>query len=875
MVAKIDSIRPNPENTLAMAISAACAGVPAVQAQAVLEEITVTATKREANLQDVALAITAFGTEEIVRQGFKTFSDYVGQIPALSVVARTPGATNVLMRGCATQGLSFSDSSTTSVYLDEQPITAAGYNPDPRLVDIERVEALGGPQGTLFGDAAQCGTLRIITNKPDADQFSSWVDVTGMTVDGGDAGYDVSAMVNIPIIKDTLALRLVGFAAEEPGYIDNVLSTSPGSAPILGQDPVAGQGPIFGVDPAENFDNSAFVDDDVNTGTYYGGRVGLRWNAAENWTVDLTGGYQKYELDGFGDVDLNNVGGNSLDVSPGSLYSDTSVFPTLGDYDQIRFSTDDWEDEWYQAALTVEGNLGFADLVVAGAYFSREAAYNADATTYLQAFNQTNTYVNTNISYPGTSYYCNNYPAYSYICNLYDFNGDPRANDFDGREIDSFTFEARLSSPTDSDSRWGWLGGVFYNHRELEELFTSNVNSGAGLPLWDAYYQQTLGGYYLQYSVYNQNAPSSALSNNWFSGTYLSELDQWAVFGEFSFNFTDNFSVTVGGRYYDIENDWTVVQGALIGLNGGPMDCTVPGGDFCWTGSGNTTGEGTDDGFVPKLNLTYRWTDQLVYFTYSEGFRRGGANSARPQSIFGGTPGFGGNPAAGSFPTYEGDTVNNWEVGAKTEWLDNSLRFNITAYYMEWEDIQIQIEDPSDALFSLGVVNAPQADIIGVDSWLDWAPTENWDFSATLGYNKGELVEDFIFRGNVLVTDGTQLPLMPDWKGSLNATYTFGGKLFSATPYVLAQYVYWGESTNSIGLETTSFTFPVREQPAWQTLGLRVGLDGETWRAVVYVDNIFDEYQELFYNNRWAQQRLSVGQPRTFGVNFRKSFGGN
>ena len=842
MAVNVDPIQSNSKNILRLAVTAACAGVPATQVQAAIDEITVTSTKREANIQDVAIAVTAFTDEEIVRQGFKTFSDYVGQIPSLSVVARQPGATSVLMRGCATQGLSFSDSSTTSVYLDEQPITASGFNPDPRLVDVERVEALGGPQGTLFGDAAQCGTLRIITNKPDASDFGGWVDATGMTVDGGDTGYDVSGMVNIPLVKDKLALRLVGFVAEEPGYIDNVLSPSPGSDPALG------------VDPAENFDNAAFVADDVNTGTYYGGRASLRWNATENWTVDLNGAYQKYELDGFGDVDLNDTSPNEL-----SLYSNTSVFPTLGEYDQIRFGTDDWEDEWYQTAITVEGNLGFADLVVTGAYFNREAVYNADATTYLQAFQQENTYINTNINAYSLSYYCNNAPFYAYDCNLYNFNGDPRANDFDGRETDSFTFEARLSSQADSDSRWGWLAGVFYNHREVKELFTANVPG-----LWNGNFYETPAGYYLNYSVYNLNAPSSARSNNWFSGTYDSELDQWAVFGEISFDITDNFSVTAGGRWYDIQNDYTVIQGALIGLDGGVMDCAVPGGDFCWTGDGDTSTRADDDGFVPKVNLTYAWADQMVYATYSEGFRRGGANSARPQSIFG---------AGNSNSSYDGDDVKNWEIGAKTEWLDNTLRFNISAYVMEWENIQIQIEDPADALFSIGTVNAPQADIIGVDSWLAWAPTESWDFSATLGYNKSELAEDFVFDGEVLVTDGTELPLMPDWKASLNAQYTFAGQLLSASPYVLAQYVYWGESTNSIGLETISFTFPVRDQPAWQTLALRVGLDGETWSAVVYVDNIFDEYQEMFYNNRWAQQRLSVGQPRTFGIGFRKNFG--
>jgi outer membrane receptor protein involved in Fe transport len=114
---------------------------------------------------------------------------------------------------------------------------------------------------------------------------------------------------------------------------------------------------------------------------------------------------------------------------------------------------------------------------------------------------------------------------------------------------------------------------------------------------------------------------------------------------------------------------------------------------------------------------------------------------------------------------------------------------------------------------------------------------------------------------------------MPDWKGSLNGTFTFNGELLSATPYILAQYVYWGESTNSLGTESSSFVFPIKDQPAWQTLALRIGLDGEKWSATAYVDNIFNEYQEMFYNNRFAQQRLSVGQPRTFGLNFRRYFG--
>lgn len=833
MAANFDPVQSRSNDILRLAIGAACAGVPASQVQAQVDELIVTSTKREENLQEIPISVTAFGDVEIVRQGFKTFTDYVGQIPNLSVVERQPGAVNVLMRGCAAQGLSFSDSATTSVYLDEQPITAAGFNPDPRLVDVERVEALGGPQGTLFGDAAQCGTLRVITNKPNTEGFDAWVDATGMTVDGGDTGYDVSGVVNIPLVRN-IALRLVGFVAEEPGWVDNVLSPSPGSDPDLS------------VDQDENFDNQGLVRSDVNTAKYYGGRAGLRWNAAESWTVDIQGVYQKYELDGFGEVDLNDTSPNAL-----SLYSNTEVFPTLGQYDQIRFSEENWDDEWYQGAITAEGDLGFANLTIAGAYFNRETVYNADATAYLQAFQQVNTYINT--------YYD---PCVTYGCSIYDFNGDPRAAAFDGRDTESYTLEMRLSSNADSESRWSWIGGVFFNHREVKELFTTNVDG-----LWDAYLGETPAGYYLNYSLYNANAGSSARSNNWWSATYDTQLDQWAVFGEFTFDITERFSVTAGGRWYDIENDYTVVQAALVDVDGGIPNCDT---DYCYTGA-NDTGEGKDDGFVPKLNLTYAWDDALVYATYSEGFRRGGVNSARPQSVFG-TPGVF-PPPAGALNEYDSDTVKNYEIGAKSDWLDDTLRFNITAYIMEWEDIQVQVEDAITGGFALGIINAPEAEIRGVESWAAWAPTENWDISGTLGYNNAEISKDFVFAGETLLTDGTSLPLMPDWKASLNVEYTFGGELFSATPYILAQYVYWGDSVNSLGIETTTFDNPVKDQPAWQTLGLRAGLEGETWNAVIYVDNVFDEYQEMFYNNRWEQQRLTTGRPRTFGIGFRKYFG--
>ena len=808
----------DPRNSLGVAVAAAVASVPAAEAQqGTLEEVIVTATKREMSLQDTPMSVTAFSDEKITLQRFDNFKDYVGQIPGLALSERQPGANSVIMRGCAAQGLSFSDSATTSVYLDEQPITAAGYNPDPRLVDVARVEALAGPQGTLFGDASQCGTLRIITNKPDPTERSGWVDLTGSTLTDGDSGVDVSAMANIPLIEDKLAFRLVGFYADEPGWVDNVLAPTPG----------------------QQTDNAGVVKDDVNSSTWYGGRAGLRFNATEQWTIDLTGIYQKYELDGFGDASLNQ-----------QLYADTTVFPNFNERQQARYSEDDWDDEWYQLAVTIEGDLSFGNVVLTAAYFDRDSAYFADSTAYLQSYQQLGDYFRSFNT--GNPYYDTG--------GIYDFGGDPVANDFDRRKTTNWSIEGRFATPT--DGRWSAIVGGFYNHREVDELFISNVQ---GLTGTNAFAYINYAGYYF-YGV----TPKTA-SNNWFSGVYNSELDQWAIFGEVTLNLTENLSITAGGRYYNISNGYLVLNGALVGMDGGEPNCTI---DYCY--DPGFPGASDEDGFVPKVNVTYKLDDKLFYATYSEGFRRGAANSARPQSVFG-PPGNVFPPPAGSLNTYQSDTVTNWEIGTKTAWLDDRLRINVTAYHMIWDDIQIQAEDPQAGLFTLGILNFPEAEINGVEAWFSWLATDSLNIEATLGYNDGELSkEDTLFPGTAgarIVPKGTRLPIVPDWKANLNVTYTFA-QWMGGEPYVLGRFTYTGDSVNSLaGIESSPFSSPVVPQNSWQTLDLQLGFQTPKWTASFFIDNVTDEEAELFFNNRFAQQRLSVNQPRTFGINVRYTFG--
>ena len=230
------------------AVLAVAAGDAAAQEQQQeqpvgLGEVIVTATKRAERLQDVSESIAAFDTASLAARGVQQIDDIVKYIPGMSIAQREPGGTTIVFRGVASSGIQFGAVSSSALYLDEQPITQSGRNPDPRFIDIERVEALRGPQGTLYGASSQSGTLRVITAKPDPSGFDAWTEAQVTSVSEGDIGYDVSAMLNLPIAEDRVSLRLVGFAAEDAGFIDNVLTESQGGT----------------------FDNSDVVDEDVNT----------------------------------------------------------------------------------------------------------------------------------------------------------------------------------------------------------------------------------------------------------------------------------------------------------------------------------------------------------------------------------------------------------------------------------------------------------------------------------------------------------------------------------------------------------------------------------------------------------------------------------
>lgn len=303
-----------------------------------LQEIVVTATRRELNLQNVPQSITAFSTEDIQKQAFQNIEDVIGALPSVNLVNAMPGRNSVIMRGVSTGSAEYRTDSQVAVYLDDQPLTSISQQVDIQVIDIARIESLPGPQGTLFGSSSQSGTLRYITNKPDATKSSAQLDVEAGKTKGGEGSYDVSGHFNIPI-AESLAVRIVGFASHEGGYVDNVLGRT-----LMG-----------------DRDNADVVEKDWNDYDTYGGRVAARWQINPRWETTLSFILQNSRADGSWDSD-----------------------PYLGDYKLVRFFDEFRNDDWQQESVNIKGDLGFAELSITGSYFDRDIAYTWDNMTYDQ-----------------------------------------------------------------------------------------------------------------------------------------------------------------------------------------------------------------------------------------------------------------------------------------------------------------------------------------------------------------------------------------------------------------------------------------------------------------------------------------------------------
>ncbi len=380
---------------------------PANSASTVADDedaIIITATKRAENLQDVPLAITAIGTKQLDDLQVNDFDDYAKLVPSLSYKSSGPGTSNVYFRGVASGENANHSASLPSVgtYLDEQPITTIQGALDMHIFDIARVEALAGPQGTLYGASSQAGTVRLITNKPELGRTLGAVNLELNKVAHGDWGYTGEGFINLPVASN-IAARIVGWYRKDAGYIDNV------------------RGSLYFPTADITFDNDRYAEDDYNDVTTYGARAALKIDLDDNWTITPQIMAQRQ-------------------IANGSFAEESG----LGALNTMQFNKEKSDDKWWQASLTIEGKVANFDVTYAGAYMKRQIDGAFDYVDY--------------------SYFYD--ALYGYGAYWYDNADDPVNPNQYVRSDDRFTkqsHELRFTSPADKPLRL--VAGLFYQRQ--------------------------------------------------------------------------------------------------------------------------------------------------------------------------------------------------------------------------------------------------------------------------------------------------------------------------------------------------------------------------------------------------------------------------
>ena len=818
-----------------LALAITLTSLSASPAYSQIEEVIVTATKRPQSLQDVSVAVSAIQEEALDQLGVSNFEDYLLQLPNVTAGGSGPGQNTIYIRGVAstTPGLTTAGvaglAPNVALYLDEQPLAQPGRNLDVYAADLARVEVLSGPQGTLFGASSQAGTVRLITNKPDPSATSAKMKVGTAWTKSGEMSNNVEAVVNLPV-SDSLTLRGVVFVDNQGGYIDNV----PGTLNLAqsGRFRAAGTVRANGVPVSSgragfqstadlsgvtflDADNGAQAEDNFNDAVYSGVRLTALWEFSSDWSLTVAHMRQNVEADGV-------------------FFAD----PTVGDLAIQRYENDRLEDSFNNTNWTLEGRIGELETIYTGAFTDREADQMVDYADYM--------FVGQYLPY----YVCDGSVTYP--------SGDPSGtcqapNMFVNSltETDVNTHELRFS--TDSDSAIRATFGGFYSDLELRE-----VNSFTYLGSRNAVAFNGATGFGPNFSAQGANVkyleqwPDGVIFRN----DVLRTDEQQGLFGEVTVDLNDSFSLLLGARWFDISVD---LQGSAAGSFGnfGATQDNNAGNNLDQLFSAPNPDTASTDGTITKFGLN--WTpnsDQLFYFTFSEGFRPGLLNR----------PGGATNPA-GTFSVpfaVDTDDLTNLEFGWKTDLLDNTLRFNAAVYWSEIERLQTTIFDPSitNLFFS---DNAADADITGFEGNFIWAPATIQGLTVTGAFSFLDTEITRVITPTDDVRLGDPLAFAPEFQINLRARYEWdlgGGMVAHIMPHV----------THSDEAYSDIITINRDRMSGWTIWGVTGGISVEQWSAEFFIDNLTDERAELARSFIYDRQRVTYARPFTAGMRLRYDF---
>ncbi|MBT6351207.1 MAG: TonB-dependent receptor, partial [Halieaceae bacterium] len=811
--------------------------------QAQLEEVVVTATKRTESLQDVPISVSALGGEALKDLGVQTFDEYVEFLPNVVSAGIGPGQREIYIRGSASEQSSLTvapaqgSAPGVALYYDEMPVSFGARNLDVYAADLERIEVLSGPQGTLFGASSQSGNMRLITNKPQLDEMSGSIDVGMSSTHGGDTSNKVEAMINIPL-TDRAAVRFVGFADKQGGWIDNTAGTFTPNPTVIDRNRINGFGPYFRDFPSttiQSASNANLAKEDWNEAKYNGFRVGLRYDFNDNWSGLVQHMSQEIDVEGSFLID-----------------------PSLGDESSQKFVPEHNVDEFDITTWTLEGRIANLDLVYTGGYIDREVDALIDYTHY----NNGGAYI--------TYYLCsgNVYaPGESAPNNCF----DPKKQYADVSTNERTTHEFRISS--DPENAFRFMAGVYYSDVETTHIgefqyFSTNdafsdhiinyFGSGAPFEVGNVTVPNTPGT--------NTEGPRSELTT--FYNDFTRTEEEMAFFGELALDVTDSLTVAVSARRYDLDtqlqgasnfsfgcrygapftdrdtpagagfgnalvtedgrcnsnafsNDvsdrlLTLGQYAASGDDNIILNATSPNGarDMFRGGGSNAAtlaaiqagrldisnieadGSTNEEDTIVRFSANWNMTDDIMFYgIYSEGYRPATQNRNAGQL------------AANQNGVYDGyvvpvvavtDTLENIEFGMKGEFLDRTLRLNASIYWAEITDLQVARFDPSNVAFLVFMENVGDADSNGIDVDFQWAPTNNLTISGAASFLSTEITRVNDQLQGVAVPVGSDLPLAPDFSGNLRARYDFELPGMGANAYLTGSLTYRGESVAGV-----------------------------------------------------------------------------
>jgi outer membrane receptor protein involved in Fe transport len=787
-----------------------------------LEEVVVTATRRTENLQDVPIALTALTGATLRQLNVQTLDDFVKYLPNVSTAGVGPGQSEVYMRGLSTthQGNQVAGGTgafpNVAVYLDDQSAQLPGRNLDIYAADLERIEVLEGPQGTLYGAGAQAGAVRYITNKPKLDVTEGGATASYSTTAHGDPSSAVQAVLNLPLIPNMLAVRAVIYDDSRGGYIHNIPGTFTRSPTDEGIAYYFG-----GVVPpgSASLSNASLVSNAFNPVLYKGARLSALFRFDDDWNLLLQQSYQSMEADGV-----------------------FAYNPVLGDLNVQQYNPSTDLDKFEDTAWTLNGRVGPLKVVYTGGYLVRNVNEVSDYTAYSRG--------------PFAAYYQCNGPQFTPGTTATCYS--PSATWHNVERNTHQSHELRLSTP--DDARLRAIGGIFWEDYKIQTSqnflygdeqagFAPFSPSVPGVPVFD---------------------PSVRLPGTVFLSDITRGYRQKAAFGELAFDIVPkSLTLSVGTRFFHFDNFDAGQSDSAFGCRN--IDpCAPPAGGFVPFHENQA-----NSGHKSKVNLSWKPVDGvLLYGTYSEGFRPGGFNQS--VGLIPITSPLYGKFSAPSF--YDSDDLKNYEIGWKTLSFDRHLQFNGAIYDEEWSKVQLQIYDPNLYGNTGFTVNGPNYRVRGIEGDVVFRVTDQLTLNSSFAWNRSQQVNEPSLKGSsgviaLFPTKGIGSPLAnaPPFQGNIRARYEIPFDDYTWHVQAGAQH-----TDHSIADVVTQGTLgpPDYDLAPYTTYDAAAGVAKDAWEVEFFGQNLTDTRAQLFITSNSYVQLTTVNRPRVMGLRFSYKFSG-